>query len=59
MELKEISVNTSEQLRYWLIELLAWWEGHVNASDLAREFKITRQSASKSINQYLSHRTKK
>ncbi|WP_417585453.1 helix-turn-helix transcriptional regulator [Nitrincola sp.] len=47
-------MNTSEQQRYWLIELLAWWEGRVNTSDLVREFHISRQSASKSINHYLA-----
>ncbi|WP_239995659.1 helix-turn-helix transcriptional regulator [Nitrincola tibetensis] len=47
-------MNTSEQQRLWLIELLAWWEGRVNTSDLVREFQVTRQSASKCINQYLA-----
>ncbi|KGK41716.1 transcriptional regulator [Nitrincola sp. A-D6] len=47
-------MNTPEQQRYWLIELLAWWEGRVNTSDLIREFHITRQSASKSIKLYLA-----
>jgi len=47
-------VSTLEQQRLWLIELLAWWEGRVNTSDLVREFNISRQSASKSINLYLT-----
>ena len=48
-------MQISDQQRLWLIELLAWWEGRVNASDLSSVFHLTRQSASKSINQYLSH----
>ncbi|WP_225307571.1 helix-turn-helix transcriptional regulator [Nitrincola iocasae] len=47
-------MSTLEQQRLWLIELLAWWEGRVNTSDLVREFNISRQSASKSINLYLT-----
>ncbi|RAU19653.1 WYL domain-containing protein [Nitrincola tibetensis] len=47
-------MQVSDQQRLWLIELLAWWEGRVNASDLSSVFHLTRQSASKSINQYLS-----
>lgn len=47
-------MNTLEKQRFWLVELLAWWEGRVNTSDLVREFQISRQSASKSINLYLT-----
>ncbi|MFN3881648.1 MAG: helix-turn-helix transcriptional regulator [Nitrincola lacisaponensis] len=47
-------MNISEQQRFWLIELLAWWEGRINTSDLVREFRISRQSASKSIQHYLT-----
>lgn len=36
----------------WLIELLAWWQGHVNSSDLRDTFRFSRQQAQKYIDQY-------
>ncbi|PPC75067.1 WYL domain-containing protein [Pokkaliibacter plantistimulans] len=38
--------------RYWLIELLAYWEGRVNVSYLEREFHLSRQQASKVLGSY-------
>lgn len=37
---------------YWLIELLAWWEGRVQPSQLAGHWQCTRQHASKKLNEY-------
>lgn len=48
-----VSNEQSTEARAWLIELLAWWEGRVNTSPLQRYFNISRQSASKHLNQYL------
>ena len=42
------------QQRYWLIELLAYWEGKLNTTHLIDTYSITRQSASKIINRYIS-----
>lgn len=41
--------------RYHLIEVLACWQGRVNASDLQRFFGISRQSASGIIGAYQKH----
>ena len=38
--------------RWWLIELLAWWEGAINTTRLTHSFGIGRQQASKDINTY-------
>ena len=40
--------------RYWMLELLAFWEGQVNTKPLMHAFNISRQSASAIINKYLS-----
>jgi len=32
--------------RYWMLELLAYWEGQINTKPLMRAFDISRQSAS-------------
>lgn len=37
---------------HWLIELLAWWEGSVQPSQLAAYWQCTRQHASKKLNIY-------
>lgn len=36
----------------WLIELLAFWQGGVNATDIANEFKLTRIQARKYLARY-------
>ncbi|GAA0370016.1 YafY family protein [Bowmanella denitrificans] len=36
----------------WLIELLAWWQGRVNATDLSRHFTISRTQANKYMQRY-------
>jgi WYL domain-containing protein len=38
--------------RFDFIEQLAWWEGHINASQLMAKFNITRVSASKILKEY-------
>ncbi len=43
---------SSEQMRFWLIELIAWWEGGVNTRHLTRYFNISRQQASKDFKTY-------
>lgn len=40
--------------RYWMLELLAFWEGQVNTKPLMHAFNISRQSASAIINKYLA-----
>lgn len=40
------------QQQAWLIELLAWWEGRVQPTQLARYWNYSRQSASKILKQY-------
>lgn len=44
----------SQDKHFWLIELLAWWEGGVNTRPLMRYFGQTRQSASAQIKRYLN-----
>lgn len=39
--------------RYWVLELIAFWEGQVNTKTLVKAFDISRQSASGIINKYL------
>lgn len=38
----------------WLVELLLYWEGHINSSALTSVFDVTRQTASKWIKVYLT-----
>lgn len=38
---------------YWLIELLAWWEGRVQPSQLAAYWQCSRQHASNKLKDYL------
>ncbi|WP_341501788.1 WYL domain-containing protein [Gallaecimonas sp. GXIMD4217] len=45
-------MNTTPQRRLWLIELIAYWEGQINASHLVHFFGISRQQASKDIGEY-------
>lgn len=40
--------------RFWLIELIAYWEGRVTARHLCSRFNLSRQQASKIINKYKS-----
>lgn len=39
-------------LRYWFIELCAYWEGRINVKQLADEFHLSRQQASKILSGY-------
>ncbi|AMX01707.1 WYL domain-containing protein [Microbulbifer thermotolerans] len=41
-----------QQRRFWLIELIAYWEGRLNTRHLREFFGVTRQCASKDINDY-------
>jgi WYL domain len=43
--------NTIQQ-RYYFIELMAWWEGGINAPKLEQQFSQSRQQSSSDINQY-------
>lgn len=38
--------------RLWLIELIAWWEGKINASTLINQFAISRVQAQQDIKRY-------
>lgn len=49
---ESLPVSYIEAERYHLIEVLAQWEGRVNAADLQRFFGISRQSASGVIGAY-------
>ena len=40
--------------RYWMLELLAYWEGKVPTKPLIQAFDLSRQSASAIINKYLA-----
>ncbi|GAB3477099.1 WYL domain-containing protein [Marinomonas epiphytica] len=40
--------------RYWLIELLVYWEGQVNTTPLIKAFGLSRQSVSSDIKKYLT-----
>ncbi|WP_375057926.1 WYL domain-containing protein [Zobellella sp. DQSA1] len=46
-------IKTEPQRRYWLIELIVYWEGRLTANHLQQFFGLSRQQASKDINQYL------
>ncbi len=37
---------------YWLIELLAFWEGGVNATDIAKHFRFTNKQGKQYLSQY-------
>jgi len=39
--------------RFWMLELVAFWEGQVNSKPLMQAFGLSRQSVSKVIHQYL------
>lgn len=43
---------------YWLIELLAYWEGRIQPMQLARLCHISRQQASKKLNKYNQQNSK-
>ncbi|MDV2857829.1 WYL domain-containing protein [Oceanimonas sp. CAM02] len=43
--------------RYWLIELISYWEGRLTTGHLRQFFGISRQQASKDINQYQQDHT--
>jgi hypothetical protein len=38
--------------KYWMLELLAFWEGQINTKPLMKAFDVSRQSASGIINKY-------
>ena len=38
--------------RFWLLELLAWWEGQIHPVQLAEHWQVTRQHASKLLKQW-------
>ncbi|MCW4629268.1 MULTISPECIES: WYL domain-containing protein [Marinomonas] len=38
--------------RYWMIELLAFWEGQINTTPLIKSFGLSRQSVSQLLKQY-------
>ncbi|AQT59710.1 YafY family protein [Cellvibrio sp. PSBB023] len=44
--------KTITHQRFQLLELLAYWEGRVNAKDLESYFKLSRQQSSADINRY-------
>ncbi|MBT1062639.1 WYL domain-containing protein [Bowmanella sp. Y26] len=44
--------STYLESHLWFIELLAWWQGRVNATDLSRHFAISRTQANKYMQRY-------
>ncbi|OIN06639.1 WYL domain-containing protein [Oceanisphaera psychrotolerans] len=48
-------IKTEPGRRFWLIELIANWEGRISCRHLQQFFQLGRQQASKDINQYLRH----
>lgn len=46
-------------LRYRLIETVAWWEGRLTTNHLMQSFGISRQQASKDINNYITEHAPK
>lgn len=46
-------IKTELHRRYWLIELISYWEGRLTSNHLQHFFGLSRQQASKDINQYL------
>lgn len=44
--------KTTSQQRFHFIELIAYWEGKVNASHLTQQFGLSRQHSSADINHY-------
>lgn len=47
-----------QELRIWLIELLAYWEGGINTTRLRHYFDVSRQQASSDLNLYQKSRPK-
>ncbi|MFD1009143.1 WYL domain-containing protein [Oceanisphaera ostreae] len=45
-------IKSTLERRFWLIELLANWEGRITCGHLQHYFRLGRQQASKVINQY-------
>lgn len=45
--------RSNPENRHCYIELLAYWEGRINTSNLVRQFSISRQQASKDISSYV------
>lgn len=45
-----LQLNTDKRL--WFIELLAWWEGRVNAAQLQKQFFISRGQAQQDLKRY-------
>lgn len=41
-----------QRRRFWLIELIAYWEGRITTTHLREFFGISRQYASNEINRY-------
>ncbi|WP_298716087.1 WYL domain-containing protein [uncultured Oceanisphaera sp.] len=46
-------IKTELHRRFWLIELVGYWEGRLTSNHLRHFFGLSRQQASKDINQYL------
>ncbi|MBM7454229.1 hypothetical protein HNR62_000053 [Oceanisphaera litoralis] len=46
-------IKTELHRRFWLIELLGYWEGRITSLNLPSFFQLGHQQASKDINQYL------
>lgn len=46
---------TARNQKFWLIELLAYWEGEICTRHLCEFFRISRQQASKYLKDYQQH----
>lgn len=44
--------QNNPEKRLWFIELIAWWEGKINASALISQFAISRVQAQQDIKRY-------
>jgi hypothetical protein len=47
--------GSKKDSHYWLIELLAFWEGGVNATDIAKHFRLTNKQGKLYLSQYKQH----
>lgn len=44
--------KTTPEHRYRFIELLAWWEGQINTTQITQQFGLSRQQSSADLNSY-------
>lgn len=47
-------VNVENQARLTFVEIMLYWQGSITTTQLVKQFSVSRQTASKDINQYIS-----